>query len=72
MLVAGGPSRARRPVFVDEMGANTSLAPLSAWTPEGEGLLYLPPYNPIEGAFSKAKAPLFERGHGGVGRWWKR
>ena len=27
---------AKRLVFVDEMGANTSLAPLHAWSPKGE------------------------------------
>ena len=30
---------AKQPVFVDEMGANTSLSPLYAWAPKGEGML---------------------------------
>lgn len=34
-MVAGGVG-AERLVFVDEMGANTSLAPLYAWAPKGE------------------------------------
>ena len=34
-LVAGEIS-AERLVFVDEMGTNTSLAPLYGWSPKGE------------------------------------
>ena len=30
---------AKQPVFVDEMGANTSLSPLYAWAPKGEAML---------------------------------
>jgi transposase len=36
---------ARRLVFVDEMGSNTSLAPLYAWSPKGERALGKVPRN---------------------------
>ena len=43
-LVAGG-LEAERLVFVDEMGANTSLAPLYAWSRRGERALASVPRN---------------------------
>jgi transposase len=43
-LVAGHID-ARRLVFVDEMGSNTSLAPLYAWSPKGERALAKVPRN---------------------------
>jgi hypothetical protein len=43
-LVAGGLD-AKRLVFVDEMGTNTSLAPLYAWSPKGERALCSAPRN---------------------------
>ncbi len=36
---------AGRPVFVDEMGANTSLAPIHAWSRRGERTRYSVPRN---------------------------
>ena len=43
-LVAGQID-ARRLVFVDEMGSNTSLAPLYAWSPRGKRALAKAPRN---------------------------
>jgi hypothetical protein len=43
-LVAGG-LEAERLVFVDEMGTNTSLAPLYAWSRRGERALASVPRN---------------------------
>ncbi len=40
-----GEIGAERPVFVDEMGSNTSLAPLRAWAPRGERARYSVPRN---------------------------
>jgi hypothetical protein len=36
---------ARRLVFVDEMGTNTSLSPLYAWAPRGQRASYSVPRN---------------------------
>ncbi len=36
---------AKQPVFVDEMGANTSLSPLYAWAPKGERPCWSVPRN---------------------------
>jgi hypothetical protein len=35
-VMIAAATRPERLVFVDEMGTNTSLAPLYAWAPKGE------------------------------------
>ncbi len=44
-VLVAGEIDARRLVFVDEMGSNTSLAPLYAWSPRGERALARVPRN---------------------------
>jgi transposase len=44
-VLVAGELDANRLVFVDEMGANTSLAPLHAWSPQGERACLWAPRN---------------------------
>jgi hypothetical protein len=39
---------AKRLVFVDEMGTNTSLSPVYAWSPKGKRAYWSVPRNPVE------------------------
>jgi DDE superfamily endonuclease len=44
-VVVAAATRPERLVFVEEMGANTSLAPLYAWAPKGERARFEAPRN---------------------------
>jgi hypothetical protein len=44
-VMIAAATRPERLVFVDEMGTNTSLAPLYAWAPKGEQACFEIPRN---------------------------
>jgi transposase len=63
-VLVAGELDANRLVFVDEMGANTSLAPLHAWSPQGERACLWAPRNRGKNTTLLASMSLEEEGMG--------